>query len=48
LNPKVFGDPNYKAEEMKDDDRLKFFIREVMLDPLAYDILVRMQAGQRG
>lgn len=48
LNPKVFGDPGFKVEEMKDDDRLKFFIQEVMLDPLAYDILVKMQAGQRG
>lgn len=48
LNLKVFGDIGMKPEEMKDEDRIKFFISEVVLDPLAYDILVRMQAGQRG
>jgi tRNA nucleotidyltransferase/poly(A) polymerase len=47
LNPKVF-DPSVKLEELKDDDRLRLFVREVMLDPLAYDLLVKMQAGQRG
>jgi hypothetical protein len=33
---------------MKDDDRLKLFVREIMLDPLAYDLLVKIQAGKRG
>lgn len=47
LNPRVF-DPTVKVEELKDDDRLKLFVREVILDPLAYDLLVKMQAGQRG
>jgi len=47
LNPRVF-DSSIKVEEMKDDDRLRLFVREIMLDPLAYDLLVRIQAGQRG
>ena len=40
--------PNIKPEEVKDDDRLKLFIREILLDPLAYDLLVKLQAGPRG
>jgi hypothetical protein len=47
LNPKIY-DPGVKTEELKDDDRLRLFVREVFLDPLAYDVLVKMQAGQRG
>ncbi len=40
--------PNIKPEEIKDEDRLNLFIQEILLDPLAYDLLVKMQAGQRG
>lgn len=47
LNLKAFN-PSIKVEELKEEDKLKFFVREIMLDPLAYDILVRMQSGQRG
>jgi len=47
LNPRVY-DTNIKPEEMKDDDRLALFIREIMLDPLAYDLLVKMQSGKIG
>lgn len=47
LNPRVY-ETKVKPEEMKDDDRLELFVREIMLDPLAYDILVKMQAGARG
>lgn len=47
LNPRVF-DTTIKPEDMKDDDRLRLFVREIMLDPLAYDVLVKMQAGRAG
>jgi hypothetical protein len=47
LNPRVF-DTGIKPEEMKDDDRLKLFVREIMLDPLSYDVLLKMQAGRAG
>ncbi len=43
-----FYNPDVKPEEITDDARLTLFVREILLDPLAYDILVRMQAGQRG
>lgn len=47
LNPTVFMS-GVKVEELKEDDKLMLFIREIMLDPLAYDILVRMQASKIG
>lgn len=40
--------PGVKPEEVKDEDKINLFIREILLDPLAYDLLVRMQAGPRG
>lgn len=40
--------PNIKPEDIKEEDRLKLFVQEVMLDPLAYDLLVKIQAGARG
>lgn len=40
--------PSMKPEETKDEDRLKLFVQEVMLDPLAYDLLVKMQASKIG
>lgn len=40
--------PSIKTEEIKDEDRLKLYIREILLDPLAYDLLVKLQAGPRG
>lgn len=41
LDPKLF-DPTLKVEEMKEIDKVRFFVGEVMLDPLAYDILVKL------
>lgn len=42
LDPKAFGmDP----EKMTEDDRLKLYIRDILLDMLAYDLLIRLQKG---
>jgi len=38
LNPRLF-DPSIKVDEMTDDQKLSFFVRNIMLDPLGYDIL---------
>lgn len=47
LDFKVYN-PGIKPEEIKDEDRLTLFVREILLDPLAYDLLVKIQAGPRG
>ncbi len=47
LNAKLYF-PNVKTEDLKDEDRLRMFVGEVLLDPLAYDLLVKLQAGPRG
>lgn len=39
LDPKWFG---LKAEEMKDDDKLRIFVREILLHPLAYEIMRKL------
>ena len=41
LDPKLF-DPTLKVEEMKETDKVRFFVGEILLDPLAYDILVKL------
>lgn len=48
LNPKLFLGSDVKVEEMKEDDKLKLFVRVIMLDPLAYDLLVKISNGPRG
>jgi len=47
LNPTVFL-TGIKVEEMTEDQKIRLFIQEIMLDPLAYDILVKMQASPIG
>lgn len=47
LDFKIYN-PGIKPEEISDEARLTLFVREILLDPLAYDLLVKMQAGQRG
>jgi len=42
LNPRDFPDQLKKPEEVSQADRIKIFIRNVFLDPDAYDILVKM------
>lgn len=39
LNPKLF-DASLKPEEMSADQKLRFFVKEIFLDPAAYDVLV--------
>lgn len=41
LSPKLF-DPNAKVEDMKDEDKLRVFVREILLHPLAYDIMRKL------
>lgn len=41
LSPKLF-DPSAKIEEMKDEDKLRVFIREILLHPMAYDIMRKL------
>ncbi len=38
LNPRYFA-PNVKPEEMKDEDKIKIYVREILLHPVAYDIM---------
>jgi hypothetical protein len=38
LNPKLF-DPGIKLEEMTQDQKILFFVREILLDQQSYDIL---------
>ena len=44
LNPKLF-DPRLKPEEMSDNDKLRFFVKEIFLDPALYDVLVLLARG---
>jgi hypothetical protein len=46
LDFKIYN-PNIKPEEIKEEDRLKLYVQEVLLDPLAYDLLVKIQAATR-
>jgi hypothetical protein len=41
LNPRVI-DPSLKVSGMSDDDRLKFWVEVVLLDPVAYDVLMKL------
>lgn len=41
LNPKMFN-PDFKPEEMKDEDRHLLFVREILLHPATYEMLVKM------
>lgn len=45
LNPKLF-DPSLKPEEMSADQKLRFFVKEIFLDPAAYDVLVILSQKQ--
>lgn len=41
LDPQTF-DPSLKPEQMTEDQKLRFFVKEILLDPAAYDVLVEM------
>lgn len=36
-------DPSLKPDQMTEQDKIRFFIREILLDPQAYDILVQLE-----
>jgi hypothetical protein len=42
LNPKDFPGDLKKPEEVSDADRIRIFIKNVLLDPDTYDVLVKM------
>lgn len=44
LDPKRYG----KVEEMKDDDKLKLFISEVILNPISYDLMRKLSTTAQG
>lgn len=35
-------DPKAEPSKMSDDEKMKFYIKDVMLDPLAYDVLIQL------
>lgn len=41
LDPKDYV-PAAKAEEMQDEDKIRLFVREVMLNPAAYDVMLKL------
>ncbi len=44
LSPGTF-DPSLDASKMTDDEKLKFFVQNILLDPAAYDTLVKLATG---
>jgi hypothetical protein len=41
LDPRQF-DRTVKVDEMKEEDKLRLYVREILLHPLAYDVLVKL------
>ena len=41
LKPELL-EPGLKGTEMDSDARIKFFVRKIILDPVAYDVLLKM------
>jgi hypothetical protein len=41
LDPHLMN-PELITEKMSDEDKIRFFIRNILLDPLAYDIMVKL------
>jgi hypothetical protein len=41
LNPALF-DPSLKPDKMTDEEKLRFYVRTILLDAVAYDVLLRM------
>jgi hypothetical protein len=41
LNPKMFG----RVEEMKDEDKVRLFVSEILLHPLAYELMTKLSIG---
>jgi hypothetical protein len=44
LRPEAF-DPAVDAAKLTEEQRLRFFVRMILLDPLAYDLLIRLRAS---
>lgn len=44
LDPKLYG-VDKKREEMPEEDRIRMFVREVLLHPTAYDVLRKLSIG---
>ncbi len=43
LEPNALNPQNPKAKDMTEEQRIRFFVRAVWLDPYAYDVLVKMR-----
>lgn len=41
ISPKLF-DPSAKPEEMKDEEKIRVFVREILLHPMAYEIMRKL------
>lgn len=41
LNPKDY-DPQAKVDEMSEEDKVRIFVREIMLSPAAYPVMVKL------
>lgn len=44
LDMRLF-DPSVKAEELTETAKVRFYVGQVLLDPLSYDLLVKMSLG---
>lgn len=44
LDMRLF-DPSVKAEELTETAKVRFYVGQVLLDPLSYDLLVKMSIG---
>jgi hypothetical protein len=42
LSPKLVN-PNAKPEEITDDEKIKYFVQEILLDPQCYTILLQLE-----
>lgn len=45
VDPRVY-DPRAKPDEMTQDEKITIYIREILLDPLTYDLLVKMSMAK--
>jgi hypothetical protein len=42
LAPQLF-DPTLKPDQMTEVDKIRFFVQQIVLDPQAYDVLIRLE-----
>jgi len=47
LAPQMF-DPNLKPDKMTQAEKIRFFIQQILLDPQAYDVMLRLEKHTSG